>query len=441
MRPPSVFLLENLLVGQEKALHYFEEGISFLTEKLPELMRCDVEPALQNLQPSKEVISSEIVKLKEGYRKIGTLKSLEQSKEQYESVCQPLVQDFKVLQNTMNDLEGKLDKNSVTYAFFKFLFQNQQYKSIIQFYLRFMARTSNLILDDESAIQENLSIITDMEECMTSNIEYAETVVKSYLVIYSLDDENEAECFKSSISKEISFDPNLKEEYEDKCENKILRGILNNEAESSPNSFSDEECKVLDFMELATFHVDTTSKIAYLIRTIVATTTAKIDYLKYQSHQIDLNNLATYKNVFLNFEERMEHFASQLISKGTIGLSQPSQASTLISFLNEFERILKPVILIIKQVSVNIGRSIPSKKEFIKEEAHFSEALNSYLNSLTKLNRFIGSRSIALIIDTDKIEFENLDSQLKNNFFELIYFNQRLSYELDIMKHLQHREQ
>ncbi|ODV79120.1 uncharacterized protein CANTADRAFT_21889 [Suhomyces tanzawaensis NRRL Y-17324] len=242
-------------------------------------------------------------------------------------------------------------------------------------------------------------------------------------------DEKQAAMFKLSILKELAFDPEINDEFEANYENSILRRILNNEMNSSPNTFDESQQKVLDLMEIVTFHLDSIPRVYDLVLQFIELLTLKKVPLENKTTKAPMPNYCHhYKNMLEKWVAECTTLTDRVVEQGTMGLSYTSTFFELGFRLQTFHLLLKDFL------NFNIKTSY--NRLFYKDELHFYDQIHSYCECFDKIVAIIKTH----YTDPDQLrnskfaEFETTDSLIKDAFFDLHHFHQRFQYERKISR-------
>ena len=214
-------------------------------------------------------------------------------------------------------------------------------------------------------------------------------------------------------------------------QNSILQKILEDEGDSSSNSFTDQEIKIIDLMEYLTAHLDFIPHVLKVLgqfQRIIHETQlllqAKEKLLQeslshlqlseyHQQQQRDTNTISA------KFLREIDHFVEQVVGGGTIGLSKVQCYKSTIQFLSICAEEMGQEINSFQ----NNFRGIPTyaRTDFIKSFdvfALYRDCLSEFSNFLTDTTR--GDTSSHKIIDTMRVEFEELDEALKGAYFQVL---------------------
>jgi len=241
--------------------------------------------------------------------------------------------------------------------------------------------------------------------------------------------------FVASIIKEIEVTSDDDLEFESNYKNSILQAIVDNEAKQSPQSFNDQECQILDTLEILTFHIDSMRHIIYLINSFGIVLSAKLHFAdelnmrKFEYNFIRLDTTPDDPNLVLNkfYAELIEPTIQTLINGGTKGLSVMEAYYDVVSNLKQFHSYLN--IIKLPQFPENLdSRSLL----YYRDEIYFCEVLHNYQQMFHKLLCFLSQQrnDITLIIVHKKTQFEEVDTDVKDLFFDLCYFRRKFNWEL-----------
>lgn len=252
-------------------------------------------------------------------------------------------------------------------------------------------------------------------------------------------------CFELAIDKEIAFDP---KEDPKLLANIILSRISKNEQGDSPNSFDDEQCRILDFQQLFTFHC---SSVYIVYDLAVKSMTLTIEKVKYYvpntRHPVylQIGSLVQLRDRTFPSWLDGETLIEDLVLKGTIGLSQWDSVFMCISFVQKFTGLLRLYSGIHNKALQDLlktPRSIPDLS-LLKEEDHFVKVLEQYREQLCDLVLLITQTAhpkLPLEVNIDLAQLEELDLTIKDTYYTLAYFDQRFGYEFEIMETMLGRE-
>lgn len=252
-------------------------------------------------------------------------------------------------------------------------------------------------------------------------------------------------CFELAMDKEIAFDPKDDPELLD---NIILSKILKKEQGDSPNSFDDEQCRILDFHQLFTFHCSSVYVVYDLALKSMSLTIEKVKYYVPDTK----HSVYTAIGVLENFRDMVfpswlegEQVIGNLVLKGTIGLSQWDSVFMCIAFVQKFLQLLRLYAEIHNKTLhylLETPQSIPDLS-LLKEEDHFVKVLEQYREQLGDLVLLITQTmqpKLPLDVNIDLAQLEELDMTIKDTYYTLAYFDQRFGYEFKIIETLLGRE-
>lgn len=259
--------------------------------------------------------------------------------------------------------------------------------------------------------------------------------IERYLKIYNIISPKEAYCFYNSLKKEILFDPDPDNEPETLkllSVNTILETINQNESNTSPYSFNDEQILRLDLVEDLTFYLHSFKSYFDLLFKFFHCLHALLIY----HHELEdappesdaLQELIRLQN-YLNFE------INKLISLGTIGLSTKNcyiEIALSVRYLaNNFLALFKNLLDI--QTLANLEVKNPTDIVY-KEYFHLKSDLTlhwEYIDSTCDYIEHQDASSLEMsLIKLQAIEMSDL-------FSLIMLFGQRLHYESIIVDVLQ----
>lgn len=313
--------------------------------------------------------------------------------------------------------------------FVSLFFPGTQFVDAIDMLFKYSDLAGSLLEISYEEYETMMHEVTDLYDELHAavNIGFCELNVGNYQDLYPrwAHDPMQYELFRALVVKELSFNPDVNEQFELNYENSILRRILNNEIDRSPHLFSDEECKVLDVMEIITFHLDLMFMVGYLLRQFCAIYSRKAGNLQ-------MDNLVGLMLLVLDTMDT--DIVNALVDGGTVGLSNLDNFHQTLKVLSDFRSTL---------VSFAYTAHVPQGSLFFKEEYHFVDVLRKYVDSLGLLLTLVeidAKRNPTIIIDVKKDEFEELDSTVKDCFFDLTYFTERFAHERVIASLLSRRQ-
>jgi hypothetical protein len=134
----------------------------------------------------------------------------------------------------------------------------------------------------------------------------------------------------------------VEQDSESNYKNSILQVIVDNEVKQSPQSFNDQECQILDTLEILTFHIDCIRHVIHLINCFSIVLNSKLNFAE-ELNMIKLDfkfeKVSTTPNdpdLFLNafYVKLIEPTIENLIKGGTKGLSVMEDTETLPGFVD-----------------------------------------------------------------------------------------------------------
>lgn len=245
-------------------------------------------------------------------------------------------------------------------------------------------------------------------------------------------------CFELAMDKELAFDPKDDPELLD---NLILTKILKREQGDSPHSFDDEQCRILDFQQLFTYHCSSVFFVYEMTLKSMTLTYEKVQhYVPDTQHPvyIAIDVLENLRGLVMSAWREGERFIDIIVLKGTIGLSQWDSVMQCIGFVQKFLLCLRLYPEVHRRTLhylLQIPESIPDLS-LLKEEDHFVTVLEKYQNQLNSLMDLITHTTrpkSPLEVNIDLGPLEELDLTIKDTYSTLTYFDQRFAYELQIM--------
>lgn len=407
-RPSNLLIFDVLMSVQEGIFEYFISSITFLDKELPNLMNDKVS---FNSTTNIMELSKRLDLIRKFKEKIKYLDKFDQVFKIFQTIFNFIEGDLNHMLTTIKDQDG----DELTNVFFHSIFASFTQS------LEFSLDNSWIeIGDNEEKLNEMYEILDDLNPDIA--ISLCKINISNYGQLYSQwkADPIHFELFTTSLKKELSFNPALNYNFDLEYDNSILRKIVNNELNTSPNSYNEEECKVLDVMEILTFHIDSCEMICLLISKF-----HNIVIKKEKGKAIETNvpldkNVLNELQVFL--KDKIASSIRCLVDGGTMGLSKYTNLTKILDTLTEFNSILQKFTRI----------SFNKVQFFFKEETHFVDVLDKYHDSLELLLNLVLADSCGAkneVIDINKDEFEELDLTVKDCFFDLTYFNQRFRYE------------
>lgn len=247
-------------------------------------------------------------------------------------------------------------------------------------------------------------------------------------------------CFELSMAKELAFDPKLEPE---RHENAILKCILKNELGDSPQSFDDEQCRILDFQQVFTFHCSSIHEVYRLSALSMALTVQKVRHYVGAGHspvREPLRLLDDLRSATLRSKTAYDTRIRRLVQQGTLGLSRWLVLFDTIGIVRDFldsahsyPELHTSILAVIR----DDPRAIPDMSLF-KEEDHFVKIYRQYCALLSRCLSLISSAKPTqpLDVNIDVGRLEELDSNIKDTYYTLVYFEQRFGYEARILEQL-----
>lgn len=290
--------------------------------------------------------------------------------------------------------------------------------------------------------------IPDSFELTQKTVLQVNGAIESTGIVYKLDpDAHEDEdlqnraikCFGLAIDKEIAFDP---KEDPELLDNIILSRISKQEQGDSPNSFDDEQCRILDFQQLFTFHCSSAYFVYDLAVKSMSLTFEKVKhYVPNTQHPVymPIEFLEKLRDATFPLWLEGERVIDLIVGKGTIGLSRWESVFRCISFVQKFLYLLR-LYAEIHNKTLHYLREIPGSiphLSLLKEEDHFVKVLEQYREQLGDLVKLITPAvppKSPLDVNIDLSRLEELDLTIKDTYYTLSYFDQRFGYEFAIMK-------
>ena len=216
-------------------------------------------------------------------------------------------------------------------------------------------------------------------------------------------------------------------------QNSILQRILEDEGDSSSNSFTDQEIKIIDLMEYLTAHLDFIPHVLKILgqfQRIIHETQLllqakekllqeSLSHLQLSEHHQQQQQKRDTNTTSAKFLLEIDHFVDQVVAGGTIGLSKVQCYKSTIQFLSICAEEMGQEVNSIE----NNFRDIPTyvRTDFIKSFdvfALYRDCLSEFSNFLTDATR--GDTNSHKIIDTMRVEFEELDEALKGAYFQVL---------------------
>ncbi|EDK45699.1 hypothetical protein LELG_03878 [Lodderomyces elongisporus NRRL YB-4239] len=216
-------------------------------------------------------------------------------------------------------------------------------------------------------------------------------------------------------------------------QNSILQRILADEGDSSSNSFTDQEIKIIDLMEYLTAHLDFIPHVLKVLgqfQRIIHETQLllqakekllqeSLSHLQLSEHHQQQQQKRDTNTTSAKFLLEIDHFVDQVVVGGTIGLSKVQCYKSTIQFLSICAEEMSQEI---SSIENNFG-DIPTyaRTDFIKSFdvfALYRDCLSEFSNFLTDTTR--GDTNSHKIIDTMRVEFEELDEALKGAYFQVL---------------------
>lgn len=247
-------------------------------------------------------------------------------------------------------------------------------------------------------------------------------------------------CFELSMAKELAFDPRD----EDRPENSILNKILKNEQGESPESFDEEQCRILDFNQILTVHCSSLPLVYGLtVKSIALTSGKSRHFIKDVDHPIyhELGVLTSLELLLTDLKTGLEQKIDRLVQAGTLGLSKWHSVVDGLNMIHEFNTATEPYADLHRKL-LQHSLSEPActrKASLFKEEDHFVKILGKYRQQITKFLHIVcdGREPQAQEkLNIDVLPVEEVDLAIRDTYYTLAYFDQRFLYELEILRTL-----
>lgn len=220
---------------------------------------------------------------------------------------------------------------------------------------------------------------------------------------------------------------NYKEEKKfDKLKNSILQEIIEQEVDTSSSSFTETEIKTIDLLEILTAHIDFIKRLMPIY----------IRFDKLFRQKLKFDKLPTPQPVEIEplISNVIEPFIEKLVRGGTVGLSTEFIYSSVIFFLQD----LAVELITIKR---NYDGFIPKNRlGRYNDDESFWNTTQSYVENLLRLTYFIqsknnGNNNINLIMGDLKEEFDRLENEAREDFFNLLAFQDIFDFDKKIIKY------
>ncbi|KAK6457065.1 uncharacterized protein RJT20DRAFT_36875 [Scheffersomyces xylosifermentans] len=439
-RPSNIALIDRLLGCEEYALKYFIGAFEFFMNELPILLCGKIENLEVDNTPL-PYISKCLELVRRIQVKVKTLNHFREVLNAWNQIDEVVSRE---LSESLIYIKG-FEENCITHCaddrmslsiFVKFLFSPQLYESVVKFVLNTKLELEKCELDSQR-VRNMLELVPEFDnDVLNSNISFVKFNLDIYNIAYPKWKTNsyEFKMFQISTMKELSFSSATVLEYENNYENSILRAILNSELGDTPQSFTEEQCNILDLMEILMFHIDSFNKVADLVFSFIK---ASVPKLKYSSN-VTIMELTLSDRLDKLRSHEIGPFISSVIKNGTVGLSTKASTEETIEHLQNIVSILNGIIThpIFMGDCLGLNTSDERITLMFKEELHFVEVLGKYHDALELIVDFVAESrgDFSHFMETKRDELEEVDSTVKDCFFELSYFSQRLVFEEEVAK-------
>lgn len=498
--PPKMALIHKHLQLQD---HLVEHGLKTLlvVERLPVLLNLPQYRVEQPLVSTADLTARMALLKKYLLTRLGVLDRFSELLSVYlrisdytEPVLQSLLQEVSRLKANYKQMESEdvislstsaeTLHNSMVLLVVHYLLPGQVMENALQYVLDLLkwlpqCDKDSLLATQKLAVVPELFDLNNAHVCLDILLLYGRAYPHEGIHLYWL---------HQSLQKEFLFDPESKLESTTELKvNHILKCINDKEQNMSPQSFSDFECKVLDFMEYITFHIWSMQLVLPLVCTAMATIRAKLFYygcVESVCEKSVRRLLAAWDQSAANLRDELAAFNNVLVEKGTRGLSKTSLAEDSIARISVFVAFL---VTFVRHDVVDImdkQRLIHPFPVVFKDQYHFVSKLQTYITHTQELlatvendtvNALIESfdihsnnssylqtlsHSLPLSLDsqdsqrasntsitptttlssprtedslsTRRYRFERAHSLVSDTFFEVVLFDQRFKYELKI---------
>lgn len=214
--------------------------------------------------------------------------------------------------------------------------------------------------------------------------------------------------------------------YLEKLQNTILQHILEQEVDTSSVSFTEQEIKVIDIMEILTAHIDFFKRLSKIY--------IKFDKLLLQKLRLD--NLPAPESVEINshIAKKLDNFIANLVAGGTVGLSTEQTYILVFSFIQN-------IAFQFRTFNENYIGYIPeSRPARYGDDESFWTLVKEYIATLLRVTKFLEdpngcNHDVNIIMGSSKEEFEQLENEAREYFFALLPFERIFECDERIVNH------
>lgn len=215
------------------------------------------------------------------------------------------------------------------------------------------------------------------------------------------------------VIEKLNRNYNEEELFLEKLQNSILQLILEQEVDTSSVSFTEQEIKVIDIMEILTAHIDFFKRLSKIY--------IKFDKLLLQ--KLKLDNLPAPESVDLktHVTKKLDNFIKNLVAGGTVGLSTEQTYLLVFSFIQN-------IAFQFQTFNENYIGYIPDNRPGrYGDDESFWTLVKEYIASLHRVTKFLEDpngcgHDVNIIMGNAKEEFEQLESEAREYFFALLPF-------------------
>lgn len=497
--PPSMALIHRLLSLQGTMIEHGLETLLVL-ERLPALLNLPSYRVGPGVVTKADLAARMALLKKYLLARLGVLSRFSELLRVYtrisgytEPVLRELLQEIRRLKTAYHTTDAELSdsvsvppetlRRSVVRLVVNYLLHGQTMENALQYVLDLLqwlagcGENSLLAVQKLGAVPE-LFDLNNAHVCLDILLLYGRAYPKEGLQLSWL---------HQSLQKEFLFDPESRLESTTELNvNLILKRINDKELNMSPQSFSDFECKVLDFMEYVTFHIWSIQLVLPLVITSMATMRVNLFYYKCveKVRETPLRRLLEgWDQAASTLSDDLAAFTKILVEKGTRGLSRPSIAEECIARIKTFVAFLRTFVEHEAVAIMHEYRLVHPFPVVFKEQYHFVSKLQTYISHADELLGTIENDALTALIEsfdihsnnssylqtlsqglplsldsldsqsatntsmspttsssprtedslsTRRYRFERAHSLVSDTFFEVVLFEQRFNYELKI---------
>ncbi|KAK6867809.1 hypothetical protein K6H11_004763 [Candida tropicalis] len=413
-----ISIFQQLLNLTARLMSYYVDLINYLYHDLKNILKYSIHP---DTPPPLETINNYIGLINKYKLQINSLTNCNHAQQIYAKLLDIITPGLTQIHNHINNLFAlpqPLLKSSILGIFIrtgvkekvKFLIDENK-KPLDRF-----DNDSNQASEYLERLNNDINNIPPSSYIIQSVTRFVEELIQEYTLDIPL--------------IEIAMDKlhiNYKEEKKfDKLKNSILQRIIEQEVDTSSLSFTEAEVKAIDLMEFLTAHIDFIKRLLPIY--------IRFDRLFRQKLRIDKLPLPRTVEMEPLIVQLVDPFIEKLVAGGTVGLSTEITYTAVFSFLQD----LAIELITIKRTYDGF---IPRNRQgrYSDDEA-FWTTTQSYVENLLRLTYFIqnksnGNHNISLIMGDLKEEFERLENEAREDFFNLLSFQDIFACDERIVKY------